>query len=263
VVVNDIDLDMAEQVVAAIRDEGNAARVSGHDVADAAQAQALIDGCVEEYGRVDGLVNNAGLNYEALPWEEDPEQVRRMVEVNVLGVIYPGVSAIKAMRAAGGGAIVNISSGASLGQRTLGTYSATKGAVASLTYSWALDLEDSGIRVNGVCPLAHTRMVRASARASRKCPPERTPSLIAPLVLFLLSDVAAGITGQLIRCNGPQLHIVGQPYFKEPILERSAWDAEGVVHAFTEVFRGHLEPYGLEKQQPPLLRKWLSPVRTA
>jgi hypothetical protein len=82
-------------------------------------------------------------------------------------------------------------------------------------------------------------------------------------VLFLLSDVAAGITGQLIRCNGPQLHIVGQPYFKEPILERSAWDAEGVVHAFTEVFRGHLEPYGLEKQQPPLLRKWLSPVRTA
>jgi NAD(P)-dependent dehydrogenase (short-subunit alcohol dehydrogenase family) len=263
VVVNDIDLAMAEQVVAAIRDEGNAARVSGHDVADAAQAQALIDGCVEEYGRIDGLVNNAGLNYEALPWEEDPEQVRRMVEVNVLGVLYPGIAAIKAMRAAGGGSIVNVSSGASLGQRTLGTYSATKGAIASLTYSWALDLEDSGIRVNGVCPLAHTRMVRASARASRNCPPERTPSLIAPLVLFLLSDVAAGITGQLIRCNGPQLHIVGQPYFKEPILERSAWDTEGVAHAFAEVFRGHLEPYGLEKQQPPLLRKWLSPVRTA
>ncbi|WP_424983178.1 SDR family NAD(P)-dependent oxidoreductase [Labedaea rhizosphaerae] len=263
VVVNDIDVDMAEQVAVAIREEGGAARVSGHDVADPAQAQALIDGCVEEYGRVDGLVNNAGLNNDALPWDEDPEQVRRMVEVNVLGVIYPGVAAIKAMRATGGGSIVNISSGASLGQRSLGTYSATKGAVASLTYSWALDLEEAGIRVNGVCPLAHTRMVRASARAARNCPPERTPSLIAPLVLFLLSDAAAGITGQLVRCNGPQLHIVGQPYFKEPILERSSWDVEGVTHAFTEVFRAHLEPYGLEKRQPPLLRKWLSPVRSA
>lgn len=263
VVVNDLDRDLAEQVAAAIRFGGHPALVSGHDVADPAQAQELIDACVAEYGRIDGLVNNAGLNYEAMPWDEDPEQVRRLVEVNVLGVIYPGVAAIKAMRASGGGAIVNISSGASLGQRTLGTYSATKGAVASLTYSWALDLEDCGIRVNGVCPLAHTRMVRASARAARNCPPERTPSLIAPLVLFLLSDAAAGITGQLIRCNGPQLHIIGQPYFKEPILERAGWDTDGVVHAFAEVFRGHLEPYGLEKQQPPLLRKWLSPVRTA
>src|SRR3989442_1239065 len=144
----------------------------------------------------------------------------RGVEVNILGVMYTGIAAVKTMVAQGrGGAIVNVSSGASLGQRKLGVYSASKGAVASLTYSWALDLEEVGIRVNAICPLAHTRMVWSSERASRKCPPDRTPDRIAPLVVFLVSDRSSGITGQMIRCNGPELHLVGQPYLKSPILE--------------------------------------------
>jgi NAD(P)-dependent dehydrogenase (short-subunit alcohol dehydrogenase family) len=265
VVVNDVDRDLAERTAANIRRHGGQALASGHTVTDPAQAQALVEQCVAEFGGIDGLVNNAGLNYEALPWEEEPEQIRELVEVNVLGVVYTGVAAVKAMVAQGrGGAIVNVSSGASLGQRKLGVYSASKGAVASLTYSWALDLEDAGIRVNAICPLAHTRMVWKSERSLRNCPPDRTPSRIAPLVLFLLSDSAEGITGQLVRCNGPQLHIVGQPYLKAPILERQMWDTETVRQAFDEVFSAHLEPYGLEKRVPPRLRKWTEPpLRTA
>jgi NAD(P)-dependent dehydrogenase (short-subunit alcohol dehydrogenase family) len=260
VVVNDVDADLAERTAANIRAHGHRAVASGHSVTDPGQAQAIIDQCVETYGKIDGLVNNAGLNYEALPWQEDPEQIRELVEVNVLGVIYTGTAATKAMIESGaGGSIVNISSGASLGQRKLGVYAASKGAVASLTYSWALDLEDAGIRVNAVCPLAHTRMVWKSERSLRNCPPERTPSRIAPLVLYLLGDTAHGITGQMIRCNGPQLHIMGQPHLKAPILERQVWDTESVQHAFDEVFSAHLEPYGLEKRVPPRLRKWTEP----
>jgi NAD(P)-dependent dehydrogenase (short-subunit alcohol dehydrogenase family) len=269
VVVNDIDVDLAERTADNIRAHGGQAVASGHTVTDPAQAQALVEQCIAEYGSIDGLVNNAGLNYEALPWQEEPDQVRELVEVNVLGVMYTGIAAIKAMTAQGrGGAIVNVSSGASLGQRKLGVYSASKGAVASLTYSWALDLEEVGIRVNAICPLAHTRMVWKSERSLRNCPPDRTPSRIAPLVLFLLSDDADGITGQLVRCNGPELHILGQPYLKAPILERQAWDTETVRRAFDEVFSAHLEPYGLEKRVPPRLRKWTdsapsTPLRTA
>jgi hypothetical protein len=159
-----------------------------------------------------------------------------------------------------GGSIVNISSGAALGQRSLGTYAASKGAVASLTYSWALDLEAAGIRVNAVCPLARTRMVLASERSMSNCPPDRTPERIAPLVTFLLGDRSLGVTGQVIRCNGPQLHLVGQPYFKEPVLTRENWDDESVTRAFAEVFGAHLEPYGLEKRLPPTLRDWLDPA---
>lgn len=258
VVVNDVDAELARDTAEAITTAGGVAAVSTHSVADAGEARALVDLCVAEFGRLDGLVNNAALNYSALPWEEDPDRVRELVEVNVLGVIYTGLAAIRVMRP--GGSIVNISSGAALGQRALGTYAASKGAVASVTYSWALDLEAVGIRVNAVCPLARTRMVLASERSMRNCPPDRTPDRIAPLVTFLLGDRSLGVTGQVIRCNGPQLHIMGQPYFKSPVLTRESWDDESVARAFTEVFSAHLEPYGMEKRLPPTLRDWLDPA---
>ncbi|WP_433868757.1 SDR family NAD(P)-dependent oxidoreductase [Saccharopolyspora sp. CA-218241] len=257
VVVNDVDGPLAEATAATIRAHGGRAVPSAGSVADAEQANGIVETCVREFGRIDGLVNNAGLNYEALPWQDDAARARELIEVNVLGVLHTGLAALREMHRTGaGGAIVNISSGASLGQRALGTYAASKGAVASLTYSWALDAEQIGVRVNAVCPLAHTRMVWNSERSLRNCPPERTPSRIAPLVLYLLSDAAAGITGQLVRCNGPQLHLIGQPHLKEPILEREVWDTEAVREAFDEVFGAHLEPYGLEKRVPPRLRKW-------
>lgn len=257
VVVNDVDGDLAASTAEEIRSAGGRAVASGHSVADAEQARAIVELCVRAYGQLDGLVNNAGVSYEALPAEEDPRHAHELIQVNVLGVIYTGLAAIRAM-AGRRGSIVNISSGASLGQRSLGTYAASKGAVASLTYSWALDLEAARIRVNAVCPVAHTRMVRSSERALGNCPPDRTPEMIAPLVSFLLSDLSLGVTGQMIRCNGPQLHVVGQPYLKAPILERDSWDADSVERAFSEVFHAHLEPYGLEKRLPPMLRKWLS-----
>jgi NAD(P)-dependent dehydrogenase (short-subunit alcohol dehydrogenase family) len=258
VVVNDVDGELARATTAEIRAAGGCAVASEHSVAEAEQAGAVVDLCVREFGGLDGLVNNAGLNYAALPAEEDPGLATELIQVNVLGVIYMGLAAVRAMR--DGGSIVNVSSGASLGQRALGTYAASKGAVASLTYSWALDLESAGIRVNAVCPLAHTRMVLGSERALRNCPPDRTPERIAPLVSFLLGDLSTGVTGQMIRCNGPQLHIVGQPYLKAPILEREQWDSDSVERAFSEVFRAHLEPYGLEKRLPPALREWLGPT---
>jgi NAD(P)-dependent dehydrogenase (short-subunit alcohol dehydrogenase family) len=263
-VVNDVDREFAERTAAHIRDYGGVAVASGHDVAVPDEAAAIIDLCLDSYGRIDGLVNNAGLNYEALPWEDSPERMRELFEVNFFGLFNCGLAAITAMREAGStGSIVNIASGALLGQRKLAAYAASKGAVASLTYSWALDLDSDDIRVNAVCPVAHTRMVWGSERSLRATPPERTPGKVAPLVLFLLSDRSAGITGQLIRCNGRELHIVGQPYLKAPILTNDNWDTASVERAFTEVFQAHLEPFGLEKRMPPRLHGLLTPSRSA
>lgn len=263
-VVNDIDRDFAERTAEHIRSYGGEAVASGHDVANQTEAAAIVDLCVDRYGQIDGLVNNAGLNYEALPWEDSPDRMRELFEVNVFGMFYCGQKAIAVMRDAGtAGSIVNIASGALLGQRKLAAYSATKGAVASLSYSWALDVDSLGIRVNAVCPVAHTRMVWESERSLRATPPERTPGKVAPLVLFLLSDRATGITGQLVRCNGHELHIVGQPYLKQPILANERWDTATVEQAFNEVFQAHLEPFGLEKRLPPRLHGLLTPSRSA
>ena len=262
VVVNDIDAELAERTAENIRHYGGKAVANGSDVGNPDEAEAIVRTCLEEFGRIDGLVNNAALNYDAPPWEDDIERIRELFQVNVFGVINCGLAAIRAMRDNGtAGSIVNITSGAMMGQRKLATYAASKGAVASLTYSWALDLDDLGIRVNAVCPVAHTRMVWNSERSLRATPPERTPSKVAPVVLYLLSDRSHGITGQVIRCNGRQLHVVGQPYLKEPILERDSWDTASVERAFTEVFQTHLEPFGLEKRLPERLHGLLNPCR--
>jgi NAD(P)-dependent dehydrogenase (short-subunit alcohol dehydrogenase family) len=263
-VVNDIDAEFAERTAANIRDYGGEAVASTHNMAEAKDAAAVIEMCLDTYGRLDGLVNNAGVNYDVQPWDDTPDRMRELFEVNVFGSFNCGLAAIKAMRAAGtAGSIVNIASGALLGQRQLAAYSASKGAIASLTYSWALDLDDLGIRVNAVCPVAHTRMVWTSERSLRATPPERTPSKVAPLVLFLLSDSAVGITGQLIRCNGRDLHVVGQPYLKQPILTNENWDTATVERAFNDVLQAHLEPFGLEKRMPRRLHELLTPSRSA
>ncbi|MGW5053434.1 SDR family NAD(P)-dependent oxidoreductase [Actinokineospora sp. NPDC004072] len=257
VVVNDVDADAVAEVAERIRVAGGAAVPCVASVADPEDAERIVETAVRSFGVVHGLVNNAGLNYTAKPWEDDPARARELVEVNVLGVINVGLAAVRRMRAAGGGAIVNVSSGALMGQRGLGVYAASKGAVASLTWSWALDLEDDGIRVNALCPKAYTRMVWESPRRAELSGPGETPERIAPLVRFLLSDRAAGITGQVVRCTGTQLHLVGHPYFKAPVLQRDEWDLASVERAFAEVLGGALEPYGLERRQPPPLREWV------
>ena len=264
VIVNDIDGELAKQTTENIRQHGGTAVDSGHDISDPEQAAELIATCVAEFGKIDGLVNNAGLNYEASPLEDSYTRMRELFDVNVFGTFSCGVAAIEAMRDAGVcGSIVNIASGALLGQRRLGAYAASKGAIASMTYSWALDLDALGIRVNAVCPLAHTRMVWQSERSLRAVPRDRTPSKVAPLVVFLLADAANGITGQLIRLNGTDLHVVGQPYFKQPILHRDNWDTTSITRAFDEVFQAHLEPFGLEKRMPQRLHELLEPGRSA
>ena len=256
VVVNDVDGDLAEAVAARIVGQGGRAVASAQSVRDPDQASGLVERCLAEFGKVDGLVNNAGLNYQALPWEEDVHAVRELIEVNVLGVLYCGIAAARVMRRQRAGSIVNISSGSSLGSRRAGTYSASKGAVASVTYSWAVDLAEVGVRVNGVCPLAWTRMVeRDSPAIQAHVTPQRTPDRVAPLITYLLSDRAEGITGQLVRFTGDQLQLVCQPGFKDPVLQRDSWATEDVAVAFDRILGHHLEPFGFAKQTPPRLRK--------
>lgn len=248
VVVNDVDGKAAQEVVSSIQESGGRAVAGVGSVADPEHADALIERCVAWFGAVDGLVNNAGLRHQAMLWEEDPHRMRALVETNVLGVLYCGAAAAKAMRAQGRGAIVNIGSLAMLGQATAATYSASKGAVASMTFAWAVELAEFDIRVNGVCPVAWTRMAEAdrTPAAART----DTPDKMAPLVTYLLSDLAAGVTGQLIRFVGGALHIVRQPALKEPVLRRDHWEVPDIAAAFDDELAAVLEP-------PPRFR-WTS-----
>ncbi|MGK4592443.1 SDR family NAD(P)-dependent oxidoreductase [Amycolatopsis sp. w19] len=240
VVVNDVEAGIANEVAREIRALGGRAVSHEGSVADAEQAAGLIDRCVAEFGRLDGLVNNAGVNYRAEPWAADPARMREVVEVNVLGPLFCGTAAAKVLHAQGGGVIVNVGSGSMIGQRRAAAYSASKGAVASMTASWAVDLAEHGIRVNAVAPVAWTRMARNDPSVVQT--PEHTPERVAPLVTYLLSDLSAGITGQILRFRGDILCVLRQTAIKDPVLDRDGWTVEDIAAALDGELREALEP---------------------
>jgi len=265
VVVNDVDVAQAHAVVAEIVAAGGTAVASGHDVVDPAAVDALIATSVTAFGRLDGLVNNAGLYHEAQPWDERPAAMRRAVLVNVLGALQCQAAASAVMREGGGGAIVNASSGGMFGFPSVSTYAATKGALAALTYSSALDLEAAGIRVNAISPMALTRMTenalgRALVPSTQDKAPldgidDKRPEAVAPLVTFLLSDLADGITGQFLRFDGRRVSVVTtNPFADHPHTSADDWTPETMAAAFAGPLAPHLQPYGVERRLPPRLR---------
>jgi NAD(P)-dependent dehydrogenase (short-subunit alcohol dehydrogenase family) len=227
VVINDVDEPLAGQVAELITLRGGRAVVSAGSVTDPEQAQAMIDTCTAAFGRIDGLVNNAGIRYQASIGQDEPSRMRELIEVNVLGTLYCTNAAVQSMRR---GSIVNLGSVAMVGQPTALTYSASKGAVASITAGAASELHERGIRVNAVCPVAWTRMAAADSKAVPSGPPET----IAPLVTYLLSDRAAKVTGQVIRFANGRLRVMGQTSPKGPVVESAEWDVESIAEAFEE-----------------------------
>ena len=252
VVVNDIDAEPARETAAAITGSGGEAVAHVGDIADWDVAGALIALCCERFGTIDGLVNNAGLFELGRIDELDRNSARRIVDTNIIGTVNCAAHAVKPMLAQGSGSIVNISSGAHMGLPAMGMYGATKGAVASLTYSWALDLAGTGIRVNAISPMAETRMVDVSDkyRARHGIPPNppvhAPPEYNSPAIAYLLSDESSRLNGQMVRIEADQLAVVAHPAVILPTLQRDGgWDLEAIRKAFAETLDGNVAPVGI------------------
>jgi NAD(P)-dependent dehydrogenase (short-subunit alcohol dehydrogenase family) len=258
VVVNDIDADLCHSIAMAINNSGGTAVASNADVSSWEEAEGLIDFCVAEFGGIHGLVNNAGLFSMALPGEMTATDLADLWRVNVSGVAACGTFAIRRMTAEASGSIVNVVSGAHFGMKYMAADGATKGAVASLTYAWALELEDTGVRVNAISPLARTRMGESAANFFEKhdlgtVHLGQTPdaSANAPVVVFLLSDAASRLNGQLVRIEGRQLALVSHPAVLDPIIiSDEGWRPETIAATFEGVLSDRLVPTGMA----PLLK---------
>jgi len=231
VLVNDVDAEEAHIVADEVRAIGAAVEVSTADVGDREQVADLIDQAVRSFGAVDGLVNNAAV-YDIADFGATPPGVaERALRVNVLGPILCTEAALPHLRARRG-AVVNITSGAQCGMPRLSVYGATKGAVASLTYAWSAELANDGVRVNAISPTAGTRMVSVSvAKGLDGVDSETPPEDIAPVVVYLLSSLSVGVTGQVFRFDRGALSVMAHPHVREPVVQRDVWSVTDVAEA--------------------------------
>lgn len=210
VVCADVRADWIEEVVEEIRQAGGDAVAESFDVADKRQVEEAVGRILQRYDRLDILINNAGITRDNLALRMSEEEWDLVVRVNLKGTWIPSQAVIRPMRKRRWGRIVNTSSIAALGNIGQANYSATKGAVISLTRTLALELAKSGITVNCIAPGAiMTPMFAAvpedlKAKYLEKIPLGRfgDPSDVAHLHLFLCSEWASYITGQVIFVDG-------------------------------------------------------------
>ncbi len=213
VIVNDVDNATAEATAAEIASEAGVVAIGiGADVSNGDQVAAMFDRIVDEFGRIDVLVNNAGLVSPMLHFfEADEAWWRRIIDVNLTGHFLCSHRAARMMAKQGGGAIINMSSGgATKAHRAFTAYDASKGGIEALTRAMALDLGPYNVRVNALMPGSiDTSGLDIEQRKLRgeNVPLGRIgePSDMTGAALFLASDDATYITGDIIRIDGGML----------------------------------------------------------
>jgi 3-oxoacyl-[acyl-carrier protein] reductase len=204
--------DSAERTLARIRDAGGDGATFAADLRDGAAAEALVAAAIDRFGRIDGLVNNAGRTQVGPFLEIEPATWDEIIATDLSAVYRTCRAALPPMLERGGGSIVNIASRlGQMGVTETAAYSAAKAGVIGLTRALAREFGTRGIRVNAVAPgmtitemttdLAESEAGRARLRDSAIGRFGRADE-VADAVIFLLSDAAALFTGQTLNPNG-------------------------------------------------------------
>ena len=217
VAVWDTQTDGAEQTASLCRERGAQSRAWRVDVGVADEIEAALAAFGHEWGRPDGLVNNAGIFPRARALDMELSEWERVLRVNLTGTFLCACAVARAMKQAGKGAIVNMASGRALAGAAKGAhYSASKGGIIALTKSLAVDWAPYGIRVNCVIPgVTDTAQPRVELSDDElyalgaRIPLGRIgqPQDIAAAVAFLLGEDSAYMTGQSIAVNGGAIMI--------------------------------------------------------
>ena len=210
VVVTDVILDNAKECVEEIKKEGGEALCLIGNIAKLEDVNNIFQTAIKEYGKVDIVVNNAGINKDSMLHKMTDEQWDNVIAVNLTGTFYMTREDAKIMREKEYGRIINISSMSWLGNIGQTNYAASKAGVIGVTKTAARELAKKGITCNAICPgFIETDMTRSVPEKVwdimiSKIPAGRagTPEDVGNMVAFLSSDEASYIHGQIIEVSG-------------------------------------------------------------
>ncbi|MCB1146637.1 MAG: 3-oxoacyl-ACP reductase FabG [Leptospiraceae bacterium] len=210
IVITDINAETAAETAKEIAAKGVETHSAVCDVSKMDQVEALMQAVIDKWGKIDVLVNNAGITKDGMFLRMKPEQWQIVLDINLTGTYNCAYAAVAHMRKAKKGAIINISSIAAGGNAGQANYSASKAGVIGFTKAIGKELAPMGLRINAVAPgFIDTAMtdaipdkIKETILANIPMRREGQPEDIAKAILFLASDQASYITGEVLNVNG-------------------------------------------------------------
>ncbi|WP_280189017.1 SDR family NAD(P)-dependent oxidoreductase [Delftia sp. PS-11] len=245
VVVNDIgtstsgegtDAGPAQQVAADIRAAGGQAVANTDSVAGAASAARIVQCAMDHFGRIDGVVNNAGILRDRIFHKMGLDEWDAVIQVHLYGSYHMSRAAAGHFKEQGSGAFVHMTSTSGLiGNLGQANYSAAKLGLTALSKSIALDMQKFNVRSNCIAPFAWSRMIGAiptdtpeqQARVARI--QQMTPGKIAPLAVYLLSDAAREVNAQVFAVRNNEIFVMSQPRPLRSVHRSEGWSPEHIA----------------------------------
>src|SRR4029079_9280657 len=247
----------ADVVVDEIRKAGGTAQANYGSVADFAQGTAMVEQVAKAWGRIDILVHVAGILRDRMIFNMAESEWDAVITAHLKGACTTMRAASIGMREQKGGRIISMSSVSALGAPGQPNYAAAKAGIIGLTWSCANGLGRYGVTANAIMPSGATRMIDSTPRGQKmfeetgKWPSEmargteRDPDNVAPLVVYLASDAAANVNGQVFHSYGYGYTLLEQPHAVRRLEASSRIDPDELARVFPETLGANL------KKPPP------------
>jgi NAD(P)-dependent dehydrogenase (short-subunit alcohol dehydrogenase family) len=252
VVVGEVDEAAGQAVVEEITGEGGTAVLYLGDCSEVEHGQGIVRAAVDQLGRLDGLVNNAGILRDRTLAKMSPEEWDAVIKVHLRGHYAPTHAAINHWREEGkpGRVVCTASTSGVLGNFGQSNYGAAKAGIAAFAQIVAQESWKHGITVNAICPAARTRMTEGAygeklAGGDAEGLDFWHPDNVAPFVAFLCSDASSHISGKVFGVQGDTVELY-RPFTSEAFIQNGGtrWSAEQVAGRVDELF----EATGIEKE---------------